>query len=179
MKKLEIATLAGGCFWCLETLYSRLLGVEKVLSGYAGGQKNTANYKMVCSGTTQHAEAVQIYFQPTIISFEELLEIFWTMHDPTTLNRQGNDVGPQYRSAIFYHNDAQKIAAQMSLEKVGTEIWDAPIVTEITPYTSFFEAETYHQDYYNQKGGQNPYCAAVISPKVSKLRKKYAAKLKE
>lgn len=178
MNNKEIATLAGGCFWCLETMYSSLIGVEKVLSGYAGGQKETANYKAVCSGTTKHAEAVQIHFDPSIISFTELLEIFWTMHDPTTLNRQGNDVGPQYRSAIFHHNAKQKEQALKSLDEVGKTIWTDPIVTEITAFTNFFEAESYHQDYYNRVGDQNAYCTAIISPKVQKFRKKYAHRMK-
>ncbi len=177
-KKNEIATLAGGCFWCLETIFNRLKGVEKVYSGYAGGTKETANYKAVCSGTTQHAEAVQIYFDPDVITFEELLEVFWTMHDPTTLNKQGNDIGTQYRSAVFYHDDEQKKRTEKSIQEVAQSIWDAPIVTEIVPYTTFFQAEDYHQDYYNRTGDQNPYCSLVISPKVQKFRKKYATKLK-
>ncbi len=178
MNNNEIATLGGGCFWCLETMYNSLLGVEKVLSGYSGGTKETANYKAVCSGTTLHAEVIQVHFDPAIITFEELLEIFWTMHDPTTLNRQGNDRGPQYRSVIFYHNDKQKEIALKSLNEVGRSLWQDPIVTEITPFQEFFEAESYHQDYFNKTGEQNPYCTAVINPKVQKFRKKYAHRLK-
>ncbi len=175
----ELATLGGGCFWCLEAVYQQLEGVESIVSGYAGGTQETANYRDVCSGTTDHAEVIQIKFNPNTVSFKELLDIFWTIHDPTTLNRQGNDVGPQYRSAIFYHDENQKSVAEQSLNEVATKIWDAPITTEITSLTEFFPGETYHQNYYAKTGSRNPYCTFVITPKVNKFRKQFANRLKK
>jgi len=174
---LETITLGGGCFWCLEAVYQRVKGVEKVVSGYAGGTEETANYKAVCSGTTRHAEVVRVHFDPQTVSIEELLDVFWTIHDPTTPNRQGNDVGPQYRSVIFYENEKQQAVAEKSMQEVAPELWDAPIVTELEPLETFYPAEDYHQNYYNNVGGRNPYCSFVITPKVSKFRKKFADKL--
>lgn len=178
-KQLEKATIGGGCFWCVETLYNDVEGVHAVISGYSGGTKETADYRAVCSGTTKHAEVVQVHFDPEIISYEEILEMFWTAHDPTTLNRQGNDRGPQYRSVIFYHNDEQKAAAEHSIQEVASQLFDDPVVTQVVPFESFYEAEAYHQDYYNKTGTRNPYCTAVITPKVSKFRKKFANRLKK
>jgi peptide-methionine (S)-S-oxide reductase len=175
---LEIATLGAGCFWCVEAVFQDLKGVAKVESGYSGGNVKNPSYREVTSGTTGHAEACQIYFDPTQISFEELLEVFWTTHDPTTLNRQGADVGTQYRSAIFYHNDNQKQVAEKSKKEVGSVIWDKPVVTEITKFSNFYIAEDYHQNYYNSNKGA-PYCQIVIAPKIEKLRKKFADKLKK
>ncbi len=174
----EIATLAGGCFWCLEAVFEQLKGVEKVESGYSGGTVANPTYEQVCTGTTGHAEAVQITFDPAVISFEDLLGVFFTIHDPTTLNRQGMDVGPQYRSAIFYHDEAQKAAAERviaEMEQAG--VWDDPIVTEVTPFTAFYPAEDYHRRYFQLHPDQ-PYCRAVIAPKVAKFRKKYLDRLK-
>ncbi len=176
--KFEQATLGGGCFWCLEAVYQQLNGVTSVVSGYAGGSPETANYNAVCSGMTKHAEVVQINFDPSIVTFKEILEVFWTIHDPTTLNRQGNDVGPQYRSAIFYHDDNQKTVAEASAKTTAREIWDDPVTTEITPLIQFFPGEQYHQDYYKKTGDRNPYCSFIITPKVSKFRKQFAHKLK-
>jgi peptide-methionine (S)-S-oxide reductase len=163
----EIATLGGGCFWCLEAVYNRIDGVKAVVSGYAGGQKENPTYEEVCSGTTGHAEVVQIHFDPQLISYEEILELFWKAHDPTTLNRQGADVGSQYRSIILYNNEAQGKAAERSKTKAA-KIFSEPIVTEIAPLTDFYRAESYHQDYYRN----NPhagYCSFVIRPKLQKL----------
>ncbi|WKZ19567.1 MAG: peptide-methionine (S)-S-oxide reductase MsrA [Candidatus Jettenia sp. CY-1] len=175
----EIATLAGGCFWCLEALFLELRGVEKVESGYSGGNVPNPSYDQVCTGTTGHAEVVQITFDPTIISFRELLEVFFTIHDPTTLNRQGADVGTQYRSAIFYHTQEQReIAEHVMKEFREAKIWDAPIVTEMRAFTTFYRAEEYHQGYY-KRNPEQPYCRIVIEPKVAKLRKQYRAKLKK
>lgn len=175
---LETATLGGGCFWCVEAIYQDVKGIYSVVSGYSGGTPETADYKTVCSGATDHAEVVQVRFDPKVISFAEILEIFWSTHNPTTLNRQGNDVGPQYRSVIFYHNVEQKRIALQSKAEVAPKIWDDPIVTEISPFTGFYPAEDYHQDYYNNVGDRNPYCTFVITPKVSKFRKQFAEKLK-
>lgn len=173
----EIATLAGGCFWCLEAAYDQLKGVEKVESGYAGGSVDNPTYQQVCTGTTGHAEVVQITFDPAVISYRELLEVFFTIHDPTTLNRQGADVGTQYRSAIFYHSPEQKAAAESVIAGLSAEkIWDNPIVTELAPLDEFYPAEEYHRDYYERNPAQ-PYCQAVIAPKVSKFRKKFLEKL--
>lgn len=177
--KEEIATLGGGCFWCVEAVVQRLKGVTKVVSGYSGGSQATADYKSVCSGTTKHAEVVQVYFDPTIISYAEILEVFWSAHDPTTPNRQGNDVGPQYRSVIFYHNETQKKIAEQSIREVAPNLWSDPIVTELSPLEAFYEAEAYHLNYYNNVGNRNPYCTFVITPKVKKLQKDFAHKLKE
>ncbi|MCF8237195.1 MAG: peptide-methionine (S)-S-oxide reductase MsrA [Saprospiraceae bacterium] len=174
---LEIATLAGGCFWCVEAVYQDLKGVYKVESGYSGGTTVNPTYREIGSGITGHAEAVQIHFDPKEISFEEILEVFWSTHDPTTLNRQGHDVGTQYRSAIFYHTDEQKVIAEKSIREVATTIWDDPIVTEVAPVKNFYVAESYHQDYYSLNANQ-PYCRAVITPKMAKFREKFADKLK-
>ena len=176
---LEIATLAGGCFWCLEAVFLELRGVESVMSGYTGGLTEAPSYEQVCSGRTGHAEAVQIRFDPKIISYEDLLHVFFTIHDPTTRNRQGADVGTQYRSAIFYHSDQQKATVQKVIaEQDKASIWDGPIVTEVTAYSKFFPAETYHQNYYNENTNQ-PYCRVVIAPKVAKAREKFFEKLKK
>jgi peptide-methionine (S)-S-oxide reductase len=177
-EKRETATLAGGCFWCLEAVFKDLRGVERVESGYLGGSVANPTYYQVCEGTTGHAEAVQITFDPEVISFKELLQVFFTIHDPTTLNRQGADVGTQYRSAIFYHSPEQKAASEEVIEQLSADrIWDAPIVTEITPLTEFYKAEDYHQQYYEQNPNQ-PYCQAVIAPKVAKVRKHFLEKLR-
>jgi len=177
-EKRETATLAGGCFWCLEAVFKDLRGVEMVESGYLGGSVANPTYYQVCEGTTGHAEAVRITFDPGVISFKELLQVFFTIHDPTTLNRQGADVGTQYRSAIFYHSPEQKAASEEVVERLKAErIWDAPIVTEITPVTEFYKAEDYHQQYYEQNPNQ-PYCQAVIAPKVAKVRKHFLEKLR-
>lgn len=177
--QLEVATLGGGCFWCVEAVFQDVEGVQSVLSGYSGGTKETADYKIVCSGTTNHAEVVQVTFDPKVISYADILEMFWSAHDPTTLNRQGNDVGPQYRSVIFYHNDEQKRIAEQSKKEVATLIWDKPIVTQIAPFEAFYTAEDYHQDYYNNVGDRNPYCTFVITPKVQKFRKIFKDRLKK
>ncbi len=177
-QNLETATLAGGCFWCLEAVYDNLRGVERVESGYAGGEIPNPTYQQVCSGTTGHAEVVQVTFDPTVASFRDLLGVFFTIHDPTTLNRQGADVGSQYRSAIFYHSPEQKrIAEEVVSELTDEKVWDAPIVTEIVPLEDYYKAEEYHQRYFENNPNQ-PYCQAVVEPKVSKFRKKYLDKLK-
>lgn len=176
---LEVATLAGGCFWCLETVFDDLQGVESVVSGYAGGQTPNPSYKAVCSGNTGHAEVVQITFDPALISFRDLLQVFFTVHDPTTLNRQGADVGTQYRSAIFFHSPQQKATAeQVIAETNAAGIWGAPIVTQVAPFDVFYPAEDYHQDYYRRNPYQ-PYCQVVIAPKVAKFRKQYVQRLKK
>ncbi len=175
---MATTTLAGGCFWCLEAVFLRLRGVQRVESGYAGGHLDNPTYRAVCSGTTGHAEVVQVEFDPQEISYRELLEVFFAIHDPTTLNRQGADVGTQYRSAIFYHDDAQKQDAEaMIRELTAQQIWEQPIVTEVVPLTRFYPAEDYHREYYDRNPEQG-YCQVVISPKVAKLRQKFAAKLK-
>ncbi|MDQ1592179.1 MAG: peptide-methionine (S)-S-oxide reductase [Pyrinomonadaceae bacterium] len=174
----EVATLAGGCFWCLEAVYADLRGVARVVSGYAGGHTENPTYREVCNETTGHAEVVQITFDPRVVSYRELLEVFFTIHDPTTLNRQGGDVGTQYRSAVFYHSPEQReTAVAVVAELDAARVWDAPIVTEITPLNVFYPAEDYHQEYYQNNANQ-PYCRAVIAPKVSKFRQKYLEKLK-
>lgn len=173
---MEEATLGGGCFWCLEAVYQRVKGVKSVTSGYAGGTEETANYDAVCSGTTDHAEVVHIEFNPTVISYSEILDIFWHIHDPTTLNRQGNDRGPQYRSAIFYHDEKQATIARQSMAEVATTIWPDPIVTKLEPLEMFFEAENYHHDYYNKIGDRNPYCTFVVAPKVKKFLNEFGGK---
>lgn len=175
---LEKATIGGGCFWCTEAVYQLVKGVQEVQSGYSGGRQETAAYEMVCSGTTDHAEVIQITFDPEIVSFKTLLEIFWTVHDPTTLNRQGNDVGPQYRSVIFYHNEEQQKIAEASIQNVASKLWDNPIVTEVSPLKAFYPAENHHDNYYNKVGNRNPYCNFIITPKINKFRKKFANKLK-
>jgi peptide-methionine (S)-S-oxide reductase len=175
----EVATLAAGCFWCIETVYDQLKGVEKVVSGYTGGMIPNPSYQQVCTGTTGHAEAVQVTFDPTVVSFREILEIFFTIHDPTTLNRQGGDIGTQYRSAIFYDSPEQKAIADEVISDLSSKgLWERPVVTEVTRMTEFFPAEDYHQGYYEQNPGQ-PYCRAVIEPKVAKFRKYYFDKLKK
>jgi peptide-methionine (S)-S-oxide reductase len=166
----ELATFGGGCFWCVEAVFERLDGVKSVTSGYAGGTAENPTYKEVCSGTTGHAEVTQIEFDPKKISYEKLLEVFWAAHDPTTLNRQGADVGTQYRSVIFYHNEAQRAAAAQSKAAAQKE-FDRPIVTEIQPLTRFYKAEGYHQDYYRNNASAS-YCQVVIRPKLEKLEKK-------
>ncbi len=172
-----MATLGGGCFWCLEAVYDELRGVEQVVSGYAGGAVANPSYQQVCAGTTGHAEVVQITFDPQVISFKELLEVFFTIHDPTTPNRQGHDVGTQYRSIILYHSPEQRAIAEQTIEQLGAaRVWDAPIVTEIRPYTEFYPAEEYHQEYF-RRNPQQPYCQVVVAPKVAKARKQFLEKL--
>ena len=175
---MEVATFASGCFWCTEAVFQRINGVEKVVSGYSGGHTVNPTYRQVCSGDTGHAEALQVHYDPSKVSFEQLLKIFWKTHDPTTVDRQGNDVGSQYRSAIFYHNEEQKRLAEEYKKKLDqARIWDDPIVTEITPFTNFFSAEDYHQNYYNENSNQ-PYCAFTIRPKIEKLEKVFRERLK-
>lgn len=173
-----LATLAGGCFWCLEAVYKELRGVSRVVSGYAGGHVESPTYREVCEGTTGHAEVVQITFDPSAVSYKELLEAFFTIHDPTTLNRQGADVGTQYRSAVFYHSPEQReTAEQVIAEMSAARVWDSPIVTEVVPLDKFYPAEDYHQDYF-EKNPTQPYCRAVVAPKVSKFRKLFLDRLK-
>lgn len=173
----EQATLAGGCFWCLEAAYDQLRGVLNVESGYAGGRRPNPTYEQVCTGTTGHAEVVQITYDPAIISYQDLLDVFFTIHDPTTLNRQGADVGTQYRSAIFYHTPEQKTMAEETIARLIEErLWDNPIVTEVGPLAEFYPAEDYHRDYFQRNPGQ-PYCQAVVAPKVAKFRSKFMEKL--
>jgi peptide-methionine (S)-S-oxide reductase len=177
-KNREVATLAGGCFWCLEAVFDDLQGVEQVESGYSGGTVADPTYQQVCSGTTGHAEVVQITFDPAVLSFKDLLEVFFAIHDPTTLNRQGPDVGTQYRSAIFYHSPDQKAGAEEVIRRLTAErVWPGPIVTEVTPFSAFYQAEDYHQEYFRLNGGQ-PYCRAVVAPKVAKFRKRFAQRVK-
>ncbi len=179
MEQREIATLAGGCFWCLEAVYLELKGVEKVESGYMGGQVKNPSYKQVCNGTTGHAEVVQVTYNSQIVSFEDLLKVFFTIHDPTTLNRQGYDTGTQYRSAIFYHTPEQKaVAERMIGELNANKLWDAPIVTEVSPLDIFYKAEDYHQNYFANNPEQ-PYCRAIVAPKVAKFRKMYFQQLQK
>ena len=174
----EVATLAGGCFWCLEAVYEQLIGVESIVSGYTGGQIVNPSYEQVCSGRTGHAEAVQVTFDPQAVSYKDVLGVFFAIHDPTTLNRQGADVGPQYRSAIYFHNEEQKAAAEeMIAELEASKTWGRPIVTEVTALPEYYPAEDYHQEYYRRNAGQ-PYCQIVISPKVAKFRKEYLDRLK-
>jgi peptide-methionine (S)-S-oxide reductase len=175
----EIATLGGGCFWCLEAVFEQLKGVIRVESGYAGGSVPAPTYEEVCTGRTGHAEVVQVTFEPTAITYEELLEIFFTIHDPTTLNRQGADVGTQYRSVIFTHDEKQRAVAESVIDRFeGEGIWDNPIVTQVAPLEAFYKAEDYHQEYYRRNRGQ-PYCQVVIAPKVAKFRKQYLEKLRQ
>jgi peptide-methionine (S)-S-oxide reductase len=174
----EQATFGGGCFWCLEAVYTELAGVERVVSGYAGGHVADPSYEAVCNGTTGHAEVVQITYDPATIGFQDLLDVFFTIHDPTTPNRQGHDVGTQYRSAIFYHSPEQQAAAAATIARLDDEgLWDTPIVTEVVPLTEFYAAEAYHQDYFKNNPWQ-PYCQVVVAPKVAKSRKHFFAKLK-
>jgi peptide-methionine (S)-S-oxide reductase len=177
--KLEIATLANGCFWCTEAIFQRLNGVEKVTSGYSGGKVKNPTYNEVTSGETGHAEVIQIQFDPSIVTFQEILDVFFATHDPTTLNRQGYDVGTQYRSAIFYHSTAQKEVAEAFIKSLtDAKVFDKKIVTEVTALDVFYEAEAYHQNYYNNNKNQG-YCVAVINPKLDKFIKKYKDKLKK
>ncbi|MGF7146866.1 peptide-methionine (S)-S-oxide reductase [Sphingomonas zeicaulis] len=174
----EIATLAGGCFWCVEAVFDDVIGVTSVESGYIGGWLENPTYKQVCNGDTGHAEAVRIRFDPDVISYDDLLDIFFHIHDPTQLNRQGNDVGTQYRSAIFPHSEAQHVAAEAAKARAAAD-WPDPIVTTIEHPNTWYEAEDYHQEYFARVGDQNPYCMAVVAPKLRKFRKSYAARLKE
>lgn len=175
--KNEIATLGGGCFWCLDPIFDELRGVEEVLVGYAGGQVPNPSYKLVCTGTSGHAEVVQINYDPQVISYKEILQIFFSVHDPTTPNRQGADIGPQYRSIILYHDESQKATAEKVIQEIEAEgLWPAPIVTEVVPFSEFYIAEDYHQRYFEKNPGQG-YCRVVIAPKVAKFRKLYQEKL--
>ncbi|MFQ5400956.1 MAG: peptide-methionine (S)-S-oxide reductase MsrA [Anaerolineae bacterium] len=174
----QIATIGGGCFWCLEAVYLELQGVSKVVSGYAGGHVPNPTYRQICTGRTGHAEVVQVTYDPNQVSFRDILEVFFTVHDPTTLNRQGADVGTQYRSVILYHNEEQRQIAEGMIAELNTAgVWSDPIVTEVTPLDIFYPAEDYHQDYYRQNSAQ-PYCQVVISPKLAKFRIKFAARRK-
>lgn len=178
LKVRETATLGAGCFWCTEAIFSELRGVEKVVSGYSGGSMPNPSYEEVCTGTTGHAEVVRITFDPVVISFKELLEVFFSIHDPTTLNRQGADVGTQYRSVIFYHTPEQEAAAREVIAELDeAKIWNAPIVTEIKPFTAFYPAGEYHKEYFRRNPDRS-YCRAVIAPKVARFRKQYIARLK-
>jgi peptide-methionine (S)-S-oxide reductase len=175
---LDTATFGAGCFWCVEALFVELKGVHKVVSGYSGGKTENPDYKSICTGTTGHAEVIQITYDPKVISFKELLEVFWQTHDPTTLNRQGNDVGTQYRSVVFYHSEAQKQEAEFYKQKlIESQAFEKPVVTEISAFTKFYPAEDYHQSYFELNGSQ-PYCVYVIKPKVEKFKKAFANKLK-
>jgi peptide-methionine (S)-S-oxide reductase len=175
----EVATLGGGCFWCIETIFNELKGVEKALSGYSGGAVANPSYEEVCTGTTGHAEVVQVSFDPKEITFKEILDIFFSVHDPTTLNRQGPDVGTQYRSVIFYHDERQKEIAKEAIREIeAKKVWDDPIVTEVKPFKAFYLAEDYHQEYFKRNGGQ-PYCRLVVAPKVAKFRKAHFDRLKK
>jgi peptide-methionine (S)-S-oxide reductase len=178
-QSLDTITLGAGCFWCVEAIFEQLEGVNSVESGYSGGQVKNPTYKEVCTGNTGHAEVCQVAYDPKVISLVELLEVFWKTHDPTTLNRQGGDVGTQYRSAIFFHNeDQRKLAVEMKEKLNSAGIWKDPVITEIVPFSAFYKAEDYHQEYYFQNTAQ-PYCTAVITPKVEKFRKVFADKLKK
>jgi peptide-methionine (S)-S-oxide reductase len=177
-RKTEVATLAGGCFWCLEPVFDQLQGVIDVISGYSGGRTENPTYQQVCTGATGHAEAVQITFDPSQISYREILEVFFSTHDPTTLNRQGADVGTQYRSVIFFHSPEQKAAAEEVIKELETEkVWNQPIVTELVPFSVFYPAEDYHQEYYVNNPNQG-YCQVVVAPKLKKFRKRFASRLK-
>ncbi len=178
-EELETITLGAGCFWCIEAVFQNLKGVQSVVSGYTGGQVENPTYEQICTGTTGHAEVAQIIFDPAVISFEDLLYVFWRTHDPTTLNRQGADLGTQYRSAIFYDSEEQKEIAEKSKAKTGaSDLWPDPIVTEISQLDKFYNAEEYHQDYYKLNPNQ-PYCRLVIDPKIRKLKKEFSNKLKD
>ena len=176
MSNLRKATLGGGCFWCLEAVYQEVDGVESVVSGYAGGHVPTPSYRQVCNGTTGHAEVTQLTYDPSVVSYRDLLEIFFTIHNPTTKDRQGPDVGEQYRSIILYHDEEQKETAESVMDALGDDVFEDPIVTEVEPLDAFYEAEEEHQDYYRNNASL-PYCQSVISPKVAKLRQKHADKL--
>ena len=176
-KSVEVATFGAGCFWCVEAMFQNLKGVVSVESGYAGGAVANPSYEAVCGGDTGHAEACQVRFDPTLVTYENLLEVFWKTHDPTTLNRQGADAGPQYRSVVFYHDARQKAAAEaIKRELEAAKIWDRPVVTEIAPFTNFYRAEAHHQDYY-RRNSDAPYCQAVIRPKIEKLHKLFKDRL--
>jgi peptide-methionine (S)-S-oxide reductase len=175
---MATATFGAGCFWCTEAVFQRLKGVHSVVSGYSGGSVQNPTYRQISTGATGHAESIQVTYDPAVVSYEELLEVFWQTHDPTTQDRQGNDVGPQYRSVIFYHTDAQKKLAEEYKQKLDhSGAFDGPIVTQIVPFTEFFRAEDYHQNYYNENS-QQPYCRVVIGPKLAKLKKVFQSKLK-
>ncbi|HHM20455.1 MAG TPA: peptide-methionine (S)-S-oxide reductase [Bacteroidetes bacterium] len=175
---LSVATFGAGCFWCVEAIFQQIRGVEKVVSGYSGGHVKNPTYREVCSGTTGHAEVLQVWFDPSVVSFEELVKVFFTTHNPTTLNQQGADRGTQYRSVIFYHNDEQKAIAERLKKEFAPTLWDDPIVTEISPFDTFYKAEEYHQNYFNDNPNQG-YCRVVINPKVQKFRKEFSYLLKK
>ena len=175
---IEQATLAGGCFWCTEAVYNDVVGVTNVESGYTGGETSDPDYRSVCSGNTGHAEAVRLTYDSDVIGFADLLDIFFHIHDPTQLDRQGNDVGTQYRSAIFPHSDDQKTLAEAAITQAAND-WDDPIVTTIEPLENWYKAEDYHQDYFEREGNRNPYCMAVVAPKLQKFRKSYQDRLKK
>jgi len=178
-KDLQIATLAGGCFWCLEAVFDELKGVESVESGYSGGTVPDPTYHEVCDGETGHAEVVRVTFDPSALPYHDLLTVFFTIHDPTTLNRQGNDVGTQYRSAVFYHNEEQKKVVEEVMGEIAAEsIWGAPLVTEVRPFEAFYPAEDYHQEYFKKNPWQ-PYCRVIVAPKVARFRQKFAEQLKK
>lgn len=178
MSQIQHATLAGGCFWCIESALNKVQGVIKAISGYAGGELKNPTYEQICTGNTGHAEVVRVEFDSALLSYRELLEIFFSLHDPTQLNRQGNDVGTQYRSEIFYHDEAQKEAAIAIIREIDQEeIWPEPVVTQVTAINNYYDAEAYHQDYFTQNP-QNQYCAMVVAPKLAKFRKTFASKLK-
>ena len=175
----QTATLAGGCFWCIEAVFDQLKGVASVESGYMGGATINPTYEDICTGNSGHAEVIRISFDDSVVSFRELLEVFFVIHDPTTLNRQGNDVGTQYRSAIFFHSPEQKADAEAVIANLSAaSIWNDPIVTEVTPTSTFYVAEDYHQEYFARTGSANPYCSVVVAPKVAKFRKHFLARLK-
>lgn len=174
MSDFKLATIGGGCFWCTEAVFQDLKGVQSVTSGYAGGHVENPTYREVCGKLTGHAEVIQIEYDPEVISFETLLEVFWTTHDPTTLNQQGADKGPQYRSAIFYHDEEQKEVAERSKAEVATTLWSDPIVTEVTAFSNFYAAEKEHHNFYKRNGSFHGYCTVVITPKVSKARQIFA-----
>ncbi|WP_018983765.1 peptide-methionine (S)-S-oxide reductase MsrA [Salinimonas chungwhensis] len=179
MANIQQATLGGGCFWCIESAYNNVEGVERALSGYAGGHTDEPTYKAVCSGTTGHAEVVRVNYDADVISYRDILEIFFALHDPTQLDRQGNDVGPQYRSVIFYHDDTQKAEAEAIIEEINRdEIWPNPVVTEVVELNNYHQAEDYHQDYF-KNNPQNQYCAMVLAPKLAKFKKTFADKLRK
>ena len=178
MPQQELATLGGGCFWCLEAVYNEMQGVHSALSGYMGGHVVDPSYRAVCTGTTGHIEIVQVYFDPSVTTYREILEVFFSIHDPTSLDRQGNDSGPQYRSAIFYHSDEQRETAEAMIRELDAErIWSRPIVTEVRPAETFYVAEDYHQEYFRNNPNQ-PYCAFAVAPKVAKFREKFAKKMR-
>ena len=177
---IEVATLAGGCFWCLEAVFDQFQGVESVESGYMGGDSSNPSYEDICTGDTGHAEVVRVTFDPAVVGYRDLLAVFFTIHDPTTPDRQGNDVGTQYRSAIFFHSPEQEQAAREVIARLSAEkLWGAPIVTEVVPAATFWLAEDYHQEYFARVGSQNPYCTFVVEPKVAKFRKHFTDRLKK